>query len=299
MAWLASLGYRVRYGPELEDEQPGDEAVVLETQLREALDRLNQKTTRGRSRRRVPQAAERRGGYARRAQPARPPDARRRGERRIQHGRTARSPSHVHADRLRRPDRDNEWLAVNQVHRRREPARAPPRHRRLRQRPAARGRRAEERGRRERDSGRRFNQLQTYKKEIPSSSHQRGARHLRWRPGARRHLGAARSGSYPGAPSRGEETRRRRCPNSKCCSRACSRSAVSSTATDFVVFEDEAAASSSRSWPATTSSMPSTSRSRRPACARLARQIGDGLAGGDPGDGAWASSGTPRAPARA
>ena len=41
VAWLASLGYRVRYGPELEDEQPWDEAVVLETQLREALDRLN------------------------------------------------------------------------------------------------------------------------------------------------------------------------------------------------------------------------------------------------------------------
>ena len=41
VAWLALLGYRVRDGPELEDEQPWDEAVVLETQLREALERLN------------------------------------------------------------------------------------------------------------------------------------------------------------------------------------------------------------------------------------------------------------------
>jgi type I restriction enzyme R subunit len=164
---------------------------------------------------------------------------------------------------------NNDWLAVNQFtvvenkHNRRPDIVV------LRQRPAAGGARTEERRRRERATiWSAFQQLQTYKAEMPSLfALQRAARHLRRRRGAHRHAHAGTEWFKPWRTIAGETLADRKLPELQ---------VVIEGVFDprrfldllryFIVFEDDGGASSRR-WPATTSSTPCRWRWRR-RCAR-------------------------------
>ena len=87
-----------------------------------------------------------------------------------------------------------------------------------------------------------FHQLQTYQAQIPVAlRHQRGAGRLRRRAGAhrlaRRGQGVVQALAHD---HRREDAPPRRCPSCRSCSKACSRSAASSTCVrHFIVFEDD------------------------------------------------------------
>ena len=302
LAWLESLGYAVLHGPEIAAGMPGAERTDPNTATwcwSAACARrscASTPTCRRGAGRRFPQADAHRCAVAHRAQPRCAPDAGGRRDGGVP------PPGRLHRRRAGagarlRPAGEQRLAGRQPVHRGRGAAQPPPGRGAVRQRPAARGDRAQEPGRRERHRPERLPAVPDLSGADPRAlRHQRGAGGFRRRAGAHRRAGRGQGVVQALAHDRPGAKMPRRCWSSCRWSwKACSSSAGSSTwCATSSCSRTRAAGSSPRRWRATTSSTPSTWPSRRRSGAsRMVQPCPEEVPGryesgrkpgGDPGD---------------